>query len=179
MRLFCFLSIPFLIWLSTPASARMYQYTDKNGVVHFTNSLSKIPDDQLPNARPIGGEVGHTQPEAGQETSEKKDPAPGEEKTAAKGAENGEEIEQGQDAPFVEDINKEKAALDAEHARLEKAKKALQKERDTLKIPEQVKAYQKRVRELNKAIDAYEKRNRAFQKKVDAFNAALKEDGIK
>ncbi len=32
--------------LAAPASAGMYKWTDKNGKIHFTDSLSQVPADQ-------------------------------------------------------------------------------------------------------------------------------------
>jgi hypothetical protein len=179
MRLLTILFALLLWWPLTDASGRIYQYTDENGVVHFTDSLSNIPEGQRPEVESIGGEESAPEPQ----DSEK---PPGQEGTGAveekpvpqEGAKEGSELVEDKEIPFIDDLNKERAALEAEHAKLEKKKASLQKKRETLKTPEQVRAYQKKIRDLNREIEAYQKRNRAFQKKADAFNEAVKEEDI-
>ena len=176
MRLPYILFVPLLVWLCSPASARIYQYRDKNGVVHFTDNLSEVPFDQVPEVESRGRDEKDPKAEGTQKGSEEKDRHPGEEKEPGKEAETGDDAGENRDIPIVEKLNREKAALDAEHAGLVKKRKALNRERAALKTPEEVRAYRKKVKELNKRIKAYEKRNRAFQKEVDAYNSALKEE---
>ena len=162
-----------LIWPWNPVSARVYQYTDKEGVVHFTDNLSEIPYDQLPSVESRGKKK--MDPEGSDEGSQEEVSPPEAESRREEGAESTKDGGQDTAIPIVEEMNTEKAALDAEHARLMKRREALKKERDTLTTPEQVRAYQKRVKALNKEIESYQERNRAFRKKVDAYNQALKE----
>ena len=79
--------------------------------------------------------------------------------------------------PIIEDLNKEKAALDKIHAKLMARKRDLQKQEKSLKTPEQVREYRKKVTRLNSEIDIYKARNKAFQEKADAYNAAVREKG--
>ncbi len=160
-----FFLIPVFILLTAPASAQIYKYRDQNGMMHYTDSLSDIPLDNLPEVQiempvnpspPLEKETPDT--ETDKQKPEKK-------------------LEDAKEIPIVEDINKEKAALDKTHVRLMKKKKALKQERETLKTPDQVRKYRKKVTRLNKDIEAYEKRNRAFQKKADAYNEAIREKG--
>jgi hypothetical protein len=176
MRFLNLMWIPLLVWLCSPASARTYQYTDKDGVVHFTDSLSKVPPDQLPDAEPGGGKEGVPAPEGTQKASDQKDVVPAKENGAAKEKETGKGAKENDNVPIIDKMNKEKAALDAEHDKLVKKREALEDKRSTLKTPEEVRAYQKKVKELNKEVEAYDKRNRAFRKDVDAYNKALKEE---
>ena len=37
--------------ISAPASAEIYKYIDKNGVVRYTNDLTQVPEDRLPDAK--------------------------------------------------------------------------------------------------------------------------------
>jgi hypothetical protein len=175
-----FLTILFALLIGWPladASGRMYQYTDGDGVVHFTDSLSKIPEEQLPEVESIGGEESPPAPLDSDKPPGQEDEGTAEKREAPQeGAEEGDGTEAEEKIPFIDDLNKERAALEAEHAKLEKRKASLQKERGTLKTPEQVRAYQKKVRKLNKEIEAYQERNRTFQKRADAFNEALKEE---
>ena len=163
MRLFCALLIPVFVWFSSPVSARIYQYRDKDGVAHFTDRLSDIPEDQLPEARPLGEREKRPIPEGPRKIPGKKDEAPGKDQEAAK--EKGDGSGQRKEIPIIKNLNREKTALDSEHAKLVEKKKALKNERSTLKTPEEVRAYQEKVRGLNKRIGAYEKRNRSFKKR--------------
>ncbi len=36
--------------ITAPASAKIYKYTDKNGVVRYTNDPTQVPEDKLPGA---------------------------------------------------------------------------------------------------------------------------------
>ena len=160
-----FFWIPIFVLLATPAPAQIYKYRDQNGMMHYTDSLSDIPPDKLP-------EVQIETPANPSPPPEKETPDTETDKQKPE-----KKPEDAKEIPIVEDINKEKAALDKTHARIMKRKKALKKERETLKTPDQVRKYRKKVTRLNKDIDAYEKRNRAFQKKADAYNAAIREKG--
>lgn len=177
MRLLTILFALLIGWPLTDASGRMYQYTDGDGVVHFTDSLSKIPEEQLPEVQSIGGEESAPEPQNSEKPAGQEGTGAVEEKPVPQeGSKEGSELVEDKEIPFIDDLNKERAALEAEHARLKKKKASLQKERNTLKTEEHVRAYQKKIRDLNREIDAYQERNRAFQKKADAFNEALKEE---
>lgn len=163
------LSLIIVVWSWCPAWGRMYQYRDSKGVVHFTDALSKVPHDMLPGVESSGPE----KKDSGQETNREE---PQVHKEGENQGETGDQGEEAREIPLVEELNREKAALDQEHALLVKRKKTLGKERGTLKTPEDVRAYQKKVRSLNRRIAAYERRNKAYRKKVDAYNAAVKKE---
>jgi len=176
MRVLTILIALFISWPMAQASGRTYRYTDKEGVVHLTDSLSTVPDDQLPDVQPMGG----AESDAGTEASEKApgqgDPGIAEDQNQPEVTETEREPGTENEIPFIDNLKTERAALETEHTRLEKEKASLQEEKKNLKTPEQVKAYQKKVNHLNREIDEYKKRNRAFQKKADAFNEAVKEE---
>ena len=167
------LAAALMVSFSCPVSARMYRYRDGNGVIHFTDTLSKVPRDLLPGAEPLGPERTDLRWEA-----DLKGPSTGNLTPSSGEGVNETEgnADQGKDPPIVERLNREKSALDAEYRNLAKEKAELERERSTLKTPEGVEAYRKKVRALNRRIEAYKERNRAYAKKVDAYNWALKED---
>ena len=169
----CVVTGSLLAWFSSPVSGRMYRYRDKEGMVHFTDNLTKIPQDLLPGVEPLG--PGRADSMSGRDLTpaQSENTPPSDEED---GIRTGGSNDQGSDPPIVERLNREKAALDAEHGALMRAKAALEREKATLKTPEEVRAYQKKVKALNRRIDAYGKRNREYAKQVDAYNAALKED---
>ncbi|MCG6879553.1 MAG: DUF4124 domain-containing protein [Deltaproteobacteria bacterium] len=165
------------ILYTTSAFAQIYQYRDKNGRLHFTNEISEIPEDQQP-------QVLMKQPEKPAEPKEAKDKVPGQnppepEKATDPPAEKpqSQNPEKPASIPIIEDLNREKAALDKIHAKLMERKRDLQKEKESLKTPEQVREYRKKVTRLNNEIDIYKARNKAFQAKADAYNAAVREKG--
>ncbi|MCP4579682.1 MAG: DUF4124 domain-containing protein [Deltaproteobacteria bacterium] len=159
--------VAFFMLSVIPAFSQVYQYRDPNGRLCFTNQLSDVPEDQLP-------EILMKEPKkpADQNPSEPEMPAdPPTETPQAKNPDKPLPI------PIVGDLNKEKADLEKIHAQLMKRKNKLQKKKGALKTPEQVREYRKKVTQLNDEINAYKKRNNAFQKKADAYNAALREKG--
>lgn len=156
-----------------PAFSQVYQYRDQNGRMCFTNQPSDIPEDQrseelMTQAEPR--KTGETTPDQYPREPETA-AAPPAETPQVKNPDNPHPI------PIVEDLNKEKADLDKIHARLMNRKNKLQKKKDTLKTPEQVREYRKKVTQLNDEIGVYKKRNNAFQKKADAYNDAVREKG--
>jgi hypothetical protein len=50
MKPIFFLTLCAFFWMAHPAAATVYQYTDENGSIHYTNDLSSIPLDKLPRA---------------------------------------------------------------------------------------------------------------------------------
>ena len=174
MRLLCFLLIAIFVLFSSPVSAGVYYYRDKSGVLHFTDSVSDIPQDQLPDARRYGKEDKRPMPEEPETSPEQKDEGPGKGKETGKKAEEGDRIKEGKEIPIVERLKKEKAFLDAEHSALMEKREELKKTKPTLNSPEKVRAYQKAMSELNERAKAYNERNGAFQKEADAYNSAIK-----
>ncbi len=169
--------VMFFMLMAIPSFAQVYQYRDQNGRLCFTNQLSDVPEDQLPEvlmkqakksmeAQKTGEKAMDRNPSEPEKTTELPTETPGTE-TPGKPA----------STPIVEDLNKEKAALDKIYAELMKRKKDLKKEKETLKTPEEVKKYRKKVTRLNKEIDDYKKRNTAFQKNADDYNKAVREKG--
>jgi len=167
MRLSCFLFIAVFVLFSSPVSAGVYYYRDKSGVLHFTDSLSEIPQDRLPEARRYGEGDKHPMPERLENRPGQKDEAPGEGK------------EEGKGLPIFERLNKEKAYLGAERVALMQEGEELKKTKPTVNTPEKVKAYQKAMSGFNKRVGVYNERNRAFQKEVDAYNTAIRGEGEK
>jgi hypothetical protein len=43
----------YLLFLSAPVAAQIYKYTDKDGVIHVTNDLMKVPKDQRDHVEKI------------------------------------------------------------------------------------------------------------------------------
>lgn len=167
MHLLCLLLIAVFVLFSSPVSAGVYYYRDKSGVLHFTDSLSEIPQDRLPETRRYGEEDKRPIPEGLENRPEQKDEAPGEGK------------EESKDLPIFERLNKEKAYLEAEHVALMKEREELKKSKPTVNTREKVKAYQKAMSRFNKRVEVYNERNKAFQKEVDGYNAAIRGEGEK
>jgi hypothetical protein len=167
----------FFILSAIPAFAQVYQYRDQNGQLHFTNNLSEVPEGQQPEILMKPPNRAAEPEEGAVKTPVKGSPETGKAAVPSKETPKRKDGKKPPEIPIVEDLNNEKAALDRIHARLMKRKKGIKKEKQTLKTPDQVRQYRKKVSRLNTDIDAYKKRNRAFQKKADAYNAAVREKG--
>ena len=165
-----FWALTFLL-LAMPVSAKVYKYRDKDGIMHYTDTLSEIPPEKIREVQPEALKDDEKDVKTG--LDEKK---AGEPKTDNAQAEKPDVKKK---IPIVEDLKKEKAELDKIHERLMKKKRALKEEQSTLKTPEQVREHQKKLKLLKRKIDAYQKRYRAFKKKADSYNKALSEKGEK
>jgi hypothetical protein len=164
------------LWLPCQASAEFYRYTDKNGVVHFTDDLAQVPEDQRPDVRRYSEPDDLLTPQQRAQKARQKAVRLQEAATASvKKKVKKEAILKTNDRSVVARLNKIKAALDEEHAGLVKEKETLVNEKDTLMTPANVRAYQSKATRLNERIAAYEERRKAFQEEVDAFNAGTRE----
>lgn len=170
-------AVAFFMLSVIPAFAQVYQYRDPNGRLCFTNQLSDVPEDQLPEVLMKQPKKPAEPPETGEKETDQNPSEPKKTTDPPTQTPQTKNPDKPLPIPIVEDLNKEKADLDKIHAQLMKRKNKLQKEKETLKTPEQVREYRKKVTRLNHEVDDYTKRNNAFQKKADAYNAALREKG--
>lgn len=163
--------------LSFPVSAEFYRYTDKNGVLCFTDNLADIPEDQRPDVHRYSEPDDYLTPEERDRKArqEAEDRQRAREASGASDKRKETEIREPRNRSMVTRLNNIKAALDKECAELVKEKESLAKEKDTLTTPAGVKAYQEKVTRLNERIASYDKRRKAFQEEADAFNAGTGE----
>ena len=167
MRLTCLTMILLLALIPAGAScADIYQYTDQDGQVRWTDDLSQVPEAQRATA----------------EQTKKTAPDPADGKTtpsAAEAALGTGDAEADAAAPATStDIDK--AALEAEKAELDTQYQQLIEERQTL---EQMKAestdttdraaLNDRIEQYNRKTEAYEQQLNRFNEKVNAYNQQI------
>lgn len=135
----CFMLVAF----SSPVAAEIYKYVDKNGVVRFTNELSKVPEeyqDDVQRFEKVGKET-ENEPEVSQ--SDDRWPAFTNIKEQGREAKLNEE----QDAEVEENANDEKRQA------LIEEKESLLQEREALEIRYRVRKRKSVTRAKIRAID--------------------------
>ena len=155
-----------LILIPGASLAEFYRYTDKRGVTFFTDDISRVPEDQRPQAYRYSEPDDLLTPEEKAEKRRQETERVQEEQQAA-------QEEKEEKASLAEKLNRKKAAMDKEYAELVDKKQALTKERETITTEAEVRAYMDKVVRFNVDIAAYEKRRKAFQDEVDDFNPSI------
>lgn len=141
------------VWVA-PAVGEYYRYTDSDGVVRFTDDLSGVPPDQLPEVKTYESSLGS--PDAAADSGPQFETA----SWAAQTYGQATELDQIQMA-----LNRTFRTLGEERARLESQAIpawAPVKERDD---------YRRQVEALNARIERYEAQRADYSRRVDAFNA--------
>ncbi len=155
------------------ADAEFYRYTDENGVLRFTDNLQEVPADQRPELKKYKeaeDDMTPAQRAAKRQREAEQTRKAQIERQQRKKVDSVEDIRI--DSP--EDFERVKTDLDDEYESLMRKKAALEEERTSLKTPEDVSAYQARVRQLNEEIRRFEDRRSRFIKKADQFNTRKK-----
>ena len=163
--------VAMLIGLPLFAHAEFYKYRDESGVTRFTDDLSRVPEDQRPQADQYEEVVSSSEADVHDAYSE--------DALYADGDDLGEEIESGNEANTdesesvsrLEDLNNKKILLDGEYRSLMEEKAALENARDEFESQEALGAYNEKIVNLNERISDYETRRQTFSDEVDAFNA--------
>ncbi len=172
-----FFAIPVFLWLHTNAAeAAMYRYKDASGVIRYTDNYSDIPASQRKGI-PIQEDI---QP---QTTPQPTVPAPTNLPSAATSTQTEADQTPYQtngsgamsDDARIDQLLKQKTALDAEVSQLTKESLALAVEKKTLTNNDEVKAYNEKVEKLNARVVDYEKRRALFQKEAEVLDARLKQ----
>lgn len=151
-----------LFCISSPLFGEYYKYTDKDGIVHFTDNLANVPVEQRTTA---------------DRYEEIKTPA-GLDRDRAALKQNKQEPSHKQDVENksktlsrFQTLNREKKELDNAYESLVKRKQALRKAKSSISTSAESATHQRKVRQLNQAITDYEQRRKAFKKRAGDFNA--------
>ncbi len=159
------------------AEAAMYRYKDASGVIRYTDNYSEIPasqrkgiplqeeDIQPPAMPPSAVPAPANRPSAATSSQTETDQTPYQ--TNASDAMS--------DDARIDQLLKQKTALDAEVSQLTKESLALAVEKKTLANNDEVKAYNEKVEKLNARVVDYEKRRALFQKEAEVLDARLKQ----
>lgn len=157
------LLLPLILCLCGPVSAEFYKYTDQNGHVRFTDDLSKVPENQRPDA---------TSYEESQST-----PQPPPSSTAKPEKTKGALERRPKSNIRIESqgkkIEMKKKELDQEYQALMKEGAHLEEERKNLKSQSQIKAYHRKIEAHNDKIYQWEEKQKAYNAEVESHNARL------
>jgi len=130
-----------LILVPLISSAEFYKYRDESGVLHYTDDLSKIPEDQLPKVDTYEERDDFILPEL-------KQPKIEDEKR--------------------QKLSKAKAAVDKEYKELTQTKQSLvDAQAETMQRAENAKANSEKMFQLNKRIADYEKRRQKIRNRKE------------
>lgn len=157
MRYLCLVSC--LIFFLAPGivQAEFYRYRDSSGVVHYTDNLEDVPQDQRPDVATYENGSDTAAEQAGLD---------------AKGRADDDASESGEaEESKLEWLKQTQAELDAEYQRLQEEVEALNKEREGLvNRPYNRTLYEEKVKKLNERIDAFETKRKAFEEKASQLN---------
>jgi len=162
-----------LVSLPLSASAEFYRYIDEKGNIHYTDDLSKVPENQRTDIY----EYGEFQRNV---YNDQKD-----EQSAVKSQPLFEK-NQARDQNEADDFAQTKRRLDRKKQEFNKEYKALMQERDqtttdnkNLKSRASVKRYNKIISKFNEKIADYETRKKVFDAEVEEYNARVKKNVLK
>ena len=165
-----FLVASLFFWLTTPALAEYFQYTDQNGNVNFTDDVSVIPEDQRKDI--IIFESVQRNDELG-EPQNQQEPEPVDEENPSAAIPG---------TPTETDFQMAAEELEKVNTDLENASSALSTERETiLKLKpeegassEEMVTYSEAIKALNVKIERYEQQRQEYDKKIQVYNEQIK-----
>ena len=147
MKLIYVLIVCFLYILSASSvSAEYYHYVDKDGIKHYTDNISEVPEDQRPNLN-IHKSI---------QTSPGKKP-PGKEQIETR------------DTITLKSLEIKKNEIVNEYNALVKRNKTLAEQKKTINDKE----YNELAGQLNIEIKQYQEKKEAFEKLVEQYNKQI------
>ncbi len=148
MKLIYILIVCFLYILSASSVfAEYYHYVDKDGIKHYTDDISEVPEDQRPNLS-IHKSI---------QTSPEKKPS------------KEEQIET-RDTITLKSLAIKKNEIVSEYNALVKRNKALAEQKKTLNEKE----YNELATQLNIEIEQYQGKKEAYEKLVEQYNQHIR-----
>lgn len=155
------------IWLPSLASAEFYRYKDENGVTRFTDNLAEVPEDQQPKSYKEPDDF--LTPEQRAEKARKESLEDRKARETAQKEEKKNRKEEKKSS--LKDMKKEKAALDAEYAKIRQDEQALVKEREKGLATSSIKAHNEKMLRFKEKVAEYKEKQKAYTEKLDTFNS--------
>lgn len=166
MRVLCLVFLLVLLGVSHPAHGDLYRYVDKDGVLHFTDNLADVPEDQRLDSHRFREPEEPSTPQGTEQPSPKgarpwgKEPS-GEDKGEAEGK--------------FEALKRDQEALERQYRELTVENQRLTEEQEKLRTQRQRKRFDEKVADFNKRLSAFEDKRKDLKKRVHAYNAAFKD----
>lgn len=163
------LVLVFALVIRGECGPEVYKYTDKDGIVHFTDDLSDVPVEQRTKVeayqerKPPGvPEKDAMQKGTTDETSRKAAPltSPGFSK-------------QGKDPAVLEELKARKAALNRERSQLEKEQVRLAEQGEKVRATRAIWKLNSDLKELSERFAAHEEKRNAFEEAWDAYYSSI------
>ena len=152
-----------LLVAGTTGEARIYRYTDNNGVTRYTNDLSSVPESYR-NTAEATREI-PVRPARAEDDAKATKPGVGEKPHESKTFQDMEERRL--------ELEAKKQALDEKYQNLMRQQKKLKDAGKQLKGKKQVRAYEKKVQALNEKIRAYEEEKNALEAEIEQYNQKM------
>lgn len=162
------------VW-AAPALSEYYRYRDSDGVVRFTDDLSRVPQDQRPDVKTYqSSAVVPDESAAGPSVRPRADwgsTASGEDPSDAAAREE-------QTYRQAAELDQEQAELKQTFATLGEARASLESQAPPAWAPAaQRDAYRRQVEALNARIHRYEAQRAEYSRRVEVFNAQVNGSG--
>jgi len=156
------------------AQAELYQYTDQNGVVHYTDNYPAIPEQYRPQVdaqEETPPEPQKTEPQKAQSENPASQPEdPGQKDPGGLDKTAGDDATRHKGAALAE----RKKKLDQTYEALMEEKKALDAQAGELTGKDEIRAYNEKVAQLNEKIKQYQEKRQALKTEIEAFNKGVK-----
>lgn len=133
-----------------------YRYRDENGILHFTDNLNDIPEDQREKLTRYKKKQTVVRTQLPAVSTEETTPDP-------KGFKALNQDDQ------LRMLNDEKRELESLYGALMEKMQSLEKEKSKVKTAETSAQYEQKVSDLNKEITAYEERRASFDRKLKHY----------
>jgi flagellar motility protein MotE (MotC chaperone) len=160
--LFFMLSLVFIMAVSVPASAQIYEYRDADGNIRFTDDLGNVPEAQRENIKIIQGVSGYS-------ATDWQDAAPD---TDEPDGDADESLQTSADLVRLgESLRTEQAVLQEEYEAIEKEKSLLGDPPGDDATLEDLDAYEEKVDVINNRIIIYQKQLEDLENRVEVYNA--------